>query len=175
MGYILSKVKERNGGAVFASKDACRECTNRCTDSRGHKTVYFGPGTKHVGVRMYGRALNAPPEGMVFHNSFSRKRVQTKVLLRIKEDKSKLKTRMCTVEHPFGSIKWYGGAHYLLCRGKEKTAAEIGLSFLAYNMKRAIRILGVPGLIQAIRNNPGGVKSLHFFQTRGDSKPSVSF
>ncbi len=51
------------------------------------------------------------------------------------------------VEHPFGTIKWYDGAHYFLCKGKEMVSAEIALSFLTYNLRRAIRILGVGALV----------------------------
>lgn len=64
------------------------------------------------------------------------RRLSLKVIIRIREDKEKLKTRMCTVEHPFGTEKWYHGAHYFLCRGKEKVSAEMGLSFLAYNLSK---------------------------------------
>ena len=45
---------------------------------------------------------------------------------------------------------WYRGAHYLLCKGKTKAAAELGLSFLAYNLTRAINLLGVNALIAAM-------------------------
>jgi len=58
---------------------------------------------------------------------------------------------MCLVEHPFGTVKWYHGAHYLLCRGKEKTSGELGLSFLAYNLRRAISLVGVAKLIAAAK------------------------
>ena len=51
------------------------------------------------------------------------------------------------VEHPFGTIKWYDGAHYFLCREKEKVTAEIALSFLTYNLRRAINLLGVGALV----------------------------
>jgi len=37
--------------------------------------------------------------------------------------------------------RWYG-ASYLLTKGKLKVAAETGLSFLAYNFRRVINILG---------------------------------
>ena len=57
---------------------------------------------------------------------------------------------MCLSEHPFGTVKWYRGAHYLLCKGKTKAAAELGLSFLAYNLTRAINIAGVRSLIAAM-------------------------
>ena len=57
---------------------------------------------------------------------------------------------MCLSEHPFGTVKWYRGAHFLLWKGKEKAAAELGLSFLAYNMTRAINLVGVETLIEAM-------------------------
>ena len=57
---------------------------------------------------------------------------------------------MCFSEHPFGTVKWYRGAHNLLCKGKVKAAAELGLSFLAYNMTRAINLVGVETLIEAM-------------------------
>ncbi len=57
---------------------------------------------------------------------------------------------MCLSEHPFGTVKWYRGAHYLLCRGKTKAAGELGLSFLACNLTRAINIVGVRKLIAAM-------------------------
>ena len=50
---------------------------------------------------------------------------------------------MCLSEHPFGTVKWYQGANYLLCKGKEKATAELGLGFLAYNLKRAINMVGI--------------------------------
>jgi len=58
---------------------------------------------------------------------------------------------MCLSEHPFGTVKWYHGAHYFLCRGKEKVTGEMGLSYLAYNIRRAITLVGVPTLIAAAR------------------------
>ena len=47
-------------------------------------------------------------------------------------------------------MKWYSGAHYLLCKGKEKATAELGLSFLAYNLRRAINLVGIEALIAAM-------------------------
>lgn len=39
MGNILSKTKKRGNNTIYANKDACRQCPNRCTSGRGHKTV----------------------------------------------------------------------------------------------------------------------------------------
>jgi len=62
-----------------------------------------------------------------------------------------MQRRKEVVEHPFGTIKWYDGAHYFLCRGEEMVSAEIALSFLSYNLRRAINILGVGVLIARIK------------------------
>lgn len=47
------------------------------------------------------------------------------------------------------TVKWYDGAHYLLCKGK--ATAELGLSFLAFNLKRAIKMVGTKELVAAIQ------------------------
>jgi transposase len=157
MGNILSKVKTKGTNTIYANKDACRQCPTRVTSSRSHKTVSFAQCTKYVPVRMYGsirHKLNSIPQDEApnpgNHTLFRKDQPEKKVVIHIKADKEKLKQRMCLSEHPFGTVKWYHGAHYLLCRGKEKAAAELGLSFLAYNITRAINMTGVKELIAAM-------------------------
>jgi hypothetical protein len=65
-------------------------------------------------------------------------------------DKDKIQTRQNTAEHPFGTVKWYNAAHYFLCRGKKKVSAEMALSFLSYNIKRAINLVGFQALMAAV-------------------------
>jgi hypothetical protein len=62
-----------------------------------------------------------------------------------------LDQRRESVEHPFGTIKqWmYQGA--FLMRRLENVRGEFSLTALAYNIKRAITIVGVAGLIAAVR------------------------
>ena len=157
MGQRLARLKTRGQNTIYASKDACRQCKNRCTSSRSHKTVSFGPETDCIPVKMYGDAKKLqqiPPDARISPNNHTLDRtgyVARQVIIHIKEDKEKLKTRMCTVEHPFGTVKWYDGAYYFLCRGREKVSAEMGLSFLAYNLRRAITLVGVPALIAGIK------------------------
>lgn len=56
-----------------------------------------------------------------------------------------------TAEHVFGTLKlWMGSAHFLTKRIRN-VATEFSLQVLAYNMKRAMQILGVPALLQAMR------------------------
>jgi hypothetical protein len=59
--------------------------------------------------------------------------------------------RRQTVEHPFGTIKsWMGATHFQM-RTLKHVGTEMALHVLAYNMKRLMHILGVGGLIEAIR------------------------
>ena len=69
---------------------------------------------------------------------------------RIKADPSKVELRKELCEHPFGSIKRAFNQGYLLLKGVRKVNGEIGLSMLAYNMRRAINILGAKALINGI-------------------------
>jgi transposase len=100
--------------------------------------------------------INPIPDGIPanpFNHTFDRDDYMPakKVMLRIRRDIHKQDERMCLSEHPFGTVKWYHGAHYLLCKGKEKTTAELGLSFLAYNLKRAINLVGTRKLIEVMQ------------------------
>jgi transposase len=155
MGQTLNKLRDKGVNTIYASKEACRQCPNRCTAVSNHKTVLFGSETTHVAVWMYGTSryeVIRPPEGHIYHNAFFRKDApKKKVVIFLKEDPEKQKQRMCHSEHPFGTVKWYGGAHYVLCRGIRKVTGEIGLSFLAYNLRRAISLVGAPALIAAAR------------------------
>jgi transposase len=59
--------------------------------------------------------------------------------------------RRSTVEHAFGTLKfWMGSVHFLMKRLRN-VRTEMSLHVLSYNMKRAMNILTVPGLLQAMR------------------------
>ncbi len=55
-----------------------------------------------------------------------------------------------TVEHPFGSIKQWMNQGYFLMRGLEKVRAEFSLTALAYNLTRAVKLVGIPGMLAAL-------------------------
>ena len=56
-----------------------------------------------------------------------------------------------TVEHPFATIKaWMGATHFKM-KTLRHVATEMALHVLAYNLKRVMAIIGVPGLLRAIR------------------------
>src|SRR5690606_41237757 len=62
-----------------------------------------------------------------------------------------IRVRRATVEHPFGTLKAWMGATPFLTKTLRKVSAEMSLHVLAYNMKRAIQILGVRPLLAAVR------------------------
>lgn len=62
-----------------------------------------------------------------------------------------MRVRRSVVEHPFGTIKdWMGRAHFRT-RRLPNVRTEMSLHILAYNLKRAVAVLGAPALITAIR------------------------
>src|SRR5271155_2661758 len=70
---------------------------------------------------------------------------------RLDRNPDKMRVRRQTVEHPFGTIKaWMGATHFQM-RKLTKVASEMALHVLAYNMKRVMQILGVGGLMAAMR------------------------
>ncbi|PHP16191.1 DDE transposase [Sphingobium sp. IP1] len=56
-----------------------------------------------------------------------------------------------TVEHPFGTIKQWMNQGAFLMRGLANVNAEFSLTALAYNLRRAINILGIPALLRAVQ------------------------
>jgi len=167
MGKTLTKAKRRNDRqTIYKNKEACRTCDNRCTAGKKEKEVSFVDGTVYVPVQMYGDKRKIenllPADAAIHHNSRAlyRKWVSGKVVLKVGCDEAKVHERMCTAEHPFGSIKWYGDAGYVLCRGKRKVSAEMGLSFLGYNIKRAINLVGIEEMIKRL-----GERSLLFYSS----------
>jgi len=71
--------------------------------------------------------------------------------LRLKMKVDAMRIRRQTVEHPFGTIKAWMGATHFLTRTIDRVSTEMSMHVLAYNLKRVINIMGVRGLVQAIR------------------------
>ena len=159
MGRQLFKQKDTKYGTEYSSKEACRTCPNRCTDSKAAKHVNIGRNSTYVPVRMYGSSQyplqQIPVNGVSSKNlnNFGKMgRAEKRVMIFIRRDIPKQKQRQQTSEHPFGTMKHYDGAGYFLCKGKEKVTAEYALSCLGYDIRRAITICGgVKSLIQRFK------------------------
>jgi len=62
----------------------------------------------------------------------------------------KFSLRKQLAEHPFGTLKRAWNSDHLLLRGLSKVNAEGALKMLAYNLRRAISVLGVPALMASL-------------------------
>jgi transposase len=62
-----------------------------------------------------------------------------------------LDQRRESVEHPFGSIKQWMDQGAFLMRRLDNVRDEFSLTALAYNLRRAINLVGIPALIAAVR------------------------
>ena len=70
--------------------------------------------------------------------------------IRILQNKAISSQRKCIVEHPFETVKHDMGVRQLLLRGIQKAEGELSLAFLAFNMKRALNIIGIKNLMTAL-------------------------
>ena len=70
---------------------------------------------------------------------------------RLDRNPGKMKQRRSTVEHVFGTLKfWMGSAHFLMKTIKH-VSTEMSLHVLAYNLRRVINIFGVENLMRRVR------------------------
>ena len=70
---------------------------------------------------------------------------------RLDEMPDAMRVRRSIVEHVFGTIKHWMGRDDFLTRRRPKVATEMSLHVLAYNLKRAVAVLGTSALTAAIR------------------------
>jgi transposase len=107
----------------YENRKACKGCglRSRCTNAAARKVTRYA--NEAILDRMAER-LAANPEVM--------------------------DQRRESVEHPFGSIKQWMGQRNFLTRRIENVRGEFSLTALAYNIRRALTLVGVAGLMRAI-------------------------
>lgn len=122
LGY-KREVKEKERQVRHYETSACRNCLKKSSCTKGKKRTIKRLTDEEVVERMAARVRAGP---------------------------DKLRLRKQLVEHPFGTIKRSMDQGYFLMRGKVKVGTEIGLTSMAYNMKRVINIVGVKKLLEAL-------------------------
>ena len=117
-----SKIRD-NDAMTYVNRKACKTCDLRvrCTNAAFRKVTRYA--NEAILDRMAER-LTARPEIM--------------------------DQRRESVEHPFGSIKQWMGQRDFLTRRIENVRGEFSLTALAYNIRRALTLVGVAGLMRAI-------------------------
>jgi transposase len=126
-GELLTRKQlMRKERAVIYSTRACEGCQlkARCT----------GGAQRHVMRHLFEAELGRMQERILCHPEAMR-------------------LRRSTVEHPFGTIKYhiFGHPRFLL-RGRWGAGTEMAMGILAYNLKRAVSLLGMAGLMNRLAN-----------------------
>ena len=70
---------------------------------------------------------------------------------RERQEREAMRQRKALVGHPFGSLKQAMGATHFLTKRLPSVKAGMSLHILAYNMKRAIEVLGAEKIIDALQ------------------------
>jgi len=70
---------------------------------------------------------------------------------RLDKNPEVMRIRRQTVEHPFGTIKEWMGSQHFKTKTLKHVSTEMSLHVLAYNLKRAISLFGVEGLISKMQ------------------------
>jgi len=130
----------------------CKKCPNKCTVGK-KRVISFKTGETRIYTDFYDDCI-AGNITRKTNNSFVRlKTVPQKkevVIVKYYPNQRRLRMRNQVVEHPFGTIKRWNDGYYFLVKGKIKAAAEIALSFLGYNFKRTLNLLGTEKMIALI-------------------------
>jgi hypothetical protein len=132
--------------------------------------VYVGPGDQTLSPRHFGKSRDNVKIDYVNRDackichlrerctkSFRRvSRLENEAVLdrmtnRLRARPGILDIRRESVEHPFGTVKQWMNQGAFLMRRLENVRGEFSLTALAYNIRRAITIIGVPGLIAAAK------------------------
>ena len=62
---------------------------------------------------------------------------------RIEQNQNYYRRRQAIVEHPYGTIKRQWGFSYIMTKkGRQRASGDVGLMFVAYNIRRIMNILG---------------------------------
>lgn len=70
---------------------------------------------------------------------------------RIAAQPEKMRQRKALCEHPFGTLKRGWGLNHFTMKGLAKVNGEWSLMTLAYNLRRALNIVGVKKLMAAVQ------------------------
>ena len=121
----LSNTRTEDGKIIrkeYSNKKACKSCPSRAKCTTAKKA---GRTITRIAEQDYLDIINT--------------RMQTDEARQVFRERKKI------VEHPFGTTKAVWGYRQFLCRGKEKTTAEMSLTFLAYNFRRVFNIFKESG------------------------------
>lgn len=126
---------------------AGEELTYRCTDKTRRRKEYRATACGSCAIKhqcttsKWGRAIKRTDEDELLDG----------MAVRVRGAPEKIGLRKTLVEHPFGTMKRWRSQGYFLVKGRQKAQGEMSLIALAYNLTRAMSIMGVTRLRQALK------------------------
>jgi transposase len=97
-----------------------------------------------------GRCTSSPQGRKIFRMEHDSDLEAMSGRMKTEEGRTLLGLRKSIVEHPFGTIKRGLDQGYMLLRGTGKVRGEMGLTLIAYNIRRALNLRGTRGLVAAL-------------------------
>ena len=76
--------------------------------------------------------------------------VVERAVARLEAKPDAMQARRATVEHPYGTLKYWMGSTHFLTKTLDHVSTEMSLHVLAYNMKRVINLIGTKQFLEAI-------------------------
>ena len=133
MGVVLypRSYRKSKNSAIYSNSKACKNCQRR------------------EQCKPYDRELQVKMHPSEFSKSYNDEGLHIRQFT-YSPDKELMRKRKTLVEHPFGTVKRSMDAAYCLLKGRSNVCGEFALTFLAYNLKRVINIVGVAALLDAI-------------------------
>lgn len=118
---------------------ARKRCPNKCTTGK-ERFISFKPGVTRIPAHFYD-TCNTRQFTQRANHTYAKmsalpenSRYDEWVTVRYYPNQRRLRMRNRIVEHPYGTVKRWNGACFLLTRGMMKASAEMALSFLGYDL-----------------------------------------
>jgi transposase len=158
---VMRTVNNQGGGGLFGREDfryepdsdtyVCpgnKRLLRKSTNHKDRYTVYKASTSDCGTCLLKPRCTKAPRRGLARH-------LYEEALnwMQARLTPEAMRLRRCTVEHPYATIKYRIFGHpRLLMRGLSGARVEIGLSTMAYNLKRITNVLGAAKLTEALHH-----------------------
>ncbi|MEH6633635.1 MAG: IS1182 family transposase [Halopseudomonas aestusnigri] len=161
--YVSKPLRGSAVAAGYFSKDEFRfnekEDCYICPAGKSLSTRYVGKLRENTTFTYCNRAackicpLRSQCTNAAFRkvSRFENEAVLDRMAERLKKHPGMMTLRRCSVEHPFGSIKQWMNQGAFLTRRLENVRGEFSLTALAYNIRRALNLVGFKGLMAALR------------------------
>ena len=146
--YESQFIYEKEGGTYICPSGS--ELTFRRDSTQNGKVMKIYQGQECWCCETKAKCTNNPNGRII--SRWEHEEILEAMRARVKSNRQKVRMRQWLSEHPFGTVKRGFNQGYMLLKGLSKVRAEMGLTFLAYNIKRAINIMGVEALIAGVRN-----------------------